>query len=96
METKKINIEENLNLLGLKVRDIVSGIEGIVTHVGFDLFGCVQVILRPEYIKETGVLPDTVWLDVCRLEVLSKKPVLPLLDFIYTSGPSEKPRYNKM
>ena len=37
-----------LKLLGLKVKDKVTGFTGIITSVSFDLYGCIQVIITPE------------------------------------------------
>lgn len=94
-------VKKHLEMLGLKVRDRVSGMEGIVTSVGFDLYGCVQVILNPGIDKD-GKLADQVWLDIARLEVLDKTPVMKLPNFISGSqargekGPAEKPQANKV
>lgn len=69
-----VNIRKHLELLGLKVKDRVTGHEGVVTSIGFDLYGCIQAIVNPGADKE-GKLRDSNWFDVNRLEVLEKEPV---------------------
>ncbi len=90
-------VQSHLAKLGFKVRDRVTGIEGIVTSVGFDLYGCVQVIINPGIDKD-GKIRDGLWLDIARLEILSKKPVMQPPDFVTDGpvaeglkGPAEKP-----
>jgi hypothetical protein len=61
----------------------VTGFKGIVECLSFDLYGCVQVTLRPEGIKkDDGHTKDAQWFDVSRLEVLSKQPVMDVPDFL--------------
>ena len=67
-------------LLGRKVKDKVTGFSGVVSSVSFDLYGCVQGIVTPPVAKD-GTVPDSRWFDVPRLQVLNKKPVMPLPDF---------------
>ncbi len=89
-------IRSHLSLLGHRVRDSVTRAEGIVTSISFDLFGCVQAIVNPGLDKD-GKQKDSHWFDVNRLEVISKKPVMPVPDFINGAiaeglkGPAEKP-----
>ena len=35
-------VQSHLSLLGFRALDIVSGFEGTVTSVSFELYGCVQ------------------------------------------------------
>ena len=35
------------SLLGRKARDQVTNAEGVITSVTFDLFGCIQALLKP-------------------------------------------------
>lgn len=62
--------KEHLNLLGLRVRDRVSGFEGVVASVCFDLYGCIQAIVHPG-LQSDGKLGDQSWFDVNRLEIVS-------------------------
>ena len=91
-----MNIAKHINMLGLKVQDKVTGYKGVVESISFDLYGCVQAIVRPPIAKD-GTLPDSRWFDVARLTVLNKKPVMdqPCFDFGPVAegkkGPAEKP-----
>ena len=42
-----MDVKSNLNYLGLKAKDKVTGFEGVVTAICFDLYGCVQAIITP-------------------------------------------------
>jgi len=91
-----INIKQHLSLLGLKVEDRITGFKGVVASVGFDLYGCVQAIVNPG-IDKAGKMVDSLWFDIARLKVLSRKPVMRLPDFEYgpaaegRKGAAEKP-----
>lgn len=91
-----ISIEKHLGLLGLRVRDRITGFTGVVASVSFDLYGCVQAIINPGLDKD-GKLLDQCWFDANRLEVLTKKPVMHPPDFKVgpeaegKKGPAEKP-----
>jgi hypothetical protein len=72
-------MERHVALLGWKVRDKVTGFTGTVTHVGIDLYGCVQAIVHPPVITEKGgeqKTGDSHWFDVARLERMGKAPVM--------------------
>lgn len=97
-------IKNHFDLLGKKAKDKVTGFKGIVECLSFDLYGCVQVTLRPEGLKkDNGHMKDAQWFDVSRLEVLSKQPVMDVPDFLLQKnikpeiiaegkrGPAEKP-----
>lgn len=70
-------VTRQMKLLGLKVRDRVTGFEGVVTSIGFDLYGCVQAIVSP-FAGEKGELKDSRWFDTSRLVVTDKTPVMDL------------------
>lgn len=67
-------------LLGLKVRERVTGIEGIVTSISFDLYGCIMGLVTPSAKNKTERV-DSHWFDMKRLQILSKKPVMKCPDF---------------
>ncbi len=96
-----MNIQKHLNLLGKKVKDKVTGYKGVVSSVGFDLYGCIQAIVNPGLDKDGKPL-DNHWFDVSRLEVLSETPVLPPPNYEYgrqaegMQGAAEKPAQNKV
>ena len=98
-----MSLEKYVNMLGHKCRDKVSGVEGIITHIGFDLYGCIQAIIHPGKNKDGG-MQETIWADIIRLEIISKDPVMPQPEFELSAaieaihglrGPSEKPRIKK-
>ncbi len=60
-------IRESLNLLGQRARDRVTGVEGVVTSICFDLYGCVMAIVTPP--AQNGKRVDGEWYDVKRIEV---------------------------
>lgn len=85
---------KHLNLLGLKVRDKVTGCRGVVTSVCFDLYGCVQAALQPE--AKDGKLPDSTWFDEKRLIVESDRPVMERPTFELIAGPAEHPKFRSL
>lgn len=66
----------DLRLLGLKVRDCVTGLTGVCESVSYDLYGCIQAVVRPPANDDKGAVPDGRWFDVSRLEVISETPVM--------------------
>ena len=95
-----MQVQKHLELLGMPCKDRVTGLTGVVTSVGFDLYGCVQAIVHPG-LDEKGVLKDTLWFDIARLEITSDTPVMNRPNFEYgyiaegKKGPAEKPNYGK-
>jgi hypothetical protein len=85
-----------MGLLGLKVKDRVTGFSGVVSSISFDLYGCIQAVVTPEA-DGKGKIPDCRWFDVTRLKKTGKKPVMKLPNFDYgyvaegKKGPAEKP-----
>ena len=72
-------MQQHLHLLGWSVKDRVTGFTGVVTHVGVDLFGCVQAIVHPAVVREkNGVqkCEDSKWFDVARLDKVGRSPVM--------------------
>lgn len=93
-----ILIRKHLEWLGKRVRDRVTGLEGVVSSVGFDLYGCVQAIVNPGIDKD-GKLRESHWFDLNRLEELSG-PVMSVPNFDFgvqaegRKGAAEKPPPN--
>ena len=89
-------VQKHIGMLGLKVRDKVTGCQGVVASMSFDLYGCVQALVDPG-MKQDGELANGRWMDVCRLQVLDSNPVMPAPDFESgpiadgLHGPAEKP-----
>lgn len=85
-------IKDHLSLLGLKVKDQISGAEGVVDSICFDLYGCVQASVRPAFDKKKNAHPPGHWYDVKRLKILDKKPVMSPPDFDKPEiGAADKP-----
>jgi hypothetical protein len=75
----KITMQNHLNLLGWKVEDKVTGFVGVVTHIGMDLYGCVQAIVSPSVVVEkTGsqTMVSGSWFDTVRLTKIGTNPVM--------------------
>jgi hypothetical protein len=88
-------MKEHMDLLGYAVVDVVSGFKGVVSTVGFDLYGCVQAIVTPP-IDEKGALGNSLWFDVKRLKKTSDAPVMPVPTFetlqpVQIAGGYDKP-----
>jgi hypothetical protein len=77
-------MKEYLKFLGLKVEDKVTKFKGVVISVSFDLFGCIQVLVEPGLDEKGNFGNDRVWLDINRLKIINKKPMMPIPD--YTKG----------
>ena len=86
-------------LLGYKCRDVVTGFEGIAESISFDLYGCIQLDLRPSLKKDAkpGDFPDGRWFDAKRIKRMGKKPVMAVPSFEQTEpGPADKPRRSEL
>ena len=77
-----MSLEKYVNMLGYRCRDKVTGVEGVIVSVSFDLYGCIQAIVHPGKDKE-GTLKETIWFDIERLEIISKDPVMPLPEHFF-------------
>lgn len=82
----------NFKLLGLKVKDPVTGLKGVCTSICFDLNGCIQGLLTRGVDKE-GKCLESLWVDLKRLQKDGKQegPLAPLPDFLDVQGPEAKP-----
>ncbi|MBX6133572.1 hypothetical protein [Pseudomonas aeruginosa] len=68
-----MNVQKHLSILGYRAKDRVTGFEGVVTSVCFDLYGCIQVVLNPG-IRDDGKIGEQLWFDINRLIVAENKP----------------------
>jgi len=88
--------QDHLNLLGCRAKDRVTGLEGVLTSICFDLYGCIQASLHPGLDKD-GKSRDLAWYDVARIEVVGKETVMAVPDFVEgkiaegLKGSAEKP-----
>jgi hypothetical protein len=65
------DLQEYFSWLGYNCRDKVTGFEGVVDSVSFDLYGCVQVSLLPQQTHGNKDWVPGHWFDVKRVEKLS-------------------------
>ncbi len=86
---------DHLVLLGVKVRDVVTGYEGIVESVSFDLYGCVQAVVRGG-LDEKGQPVDGRWFDLKRLIRIGMEPVMEAPVFEAVAGGADKPAFPSM
>tara|TARA_R110001583_G_scaffold155783_7_gene307468 strand:+ start:166 stop:504 length:339 start_codon:yes stop_codon:yes gene_type:complete len=107
---KQPQVQKFIDLLGHRCRDRITGIEGTITHVGFDLYGCIQAIIHPGQAEPTKAA-ETLWMDLNRLEVFDDEKVMEPPTFQGTdpesigvkligkkpagNGPAEKPLTGK-
>ena len=93
MAKREIVVNGALANLGLKAKDKVTGVKGIVTSVSFDLYGCIQLLVQPEVNKE-GKYVNSYWLDENRVKITGKKPVMEQPFFVKVHGPeNNKPTF---
>jgi hypothetical protein len=88
---------KDLNLLGLKVQDKITGYIGYVTTISYDLYGCVQcVVTSPTFENAKGEIKPGRWFDTKRLKVLEQTPVMAVPNFYSAAdvpGGYEKPLF---
>lgn len=64
---------ENIELLGKKVVDKMSGAKGVITSISFDLSGCIQGTIT----SQSGKTPElSFWYDIKQFKVISKIPIV--------------------
>ena len=73
-------IETHISKLGMTGIDKVTKLEGVITSLNFDLYGCVQYLLTPKA-KDDGTTPDSHWYDVTRVTITDQTPVMDIPDF---------------
>ncbi len=83
--------DEAIEWLGFPVRDRVTGFQGVVSSISFDLYGCVQFAVTPP-VNDKGESPDGRWFDIARVEKTGARVMTPPSRFLRDYGPAEKPR----
>ena len=85
-------VKKHLDLLGYIVRDKASDYEGVVTSMSFDLYGCIQALVRPVSLDEKGKIQEGMWMDVSRISVISEEPLMDQPGFKWgRKGPARLP-----
>jgi len=74
-------------VLGKKARERVTLATGVITSINFDLYGCVQALLKPP-VGEDGKQIPSAWWDIKRLVISTEPAVMHCPDF--TVGPLEQ------
>lgn len=90
-------LKQHVDFLGFKVRDKVTGFEGVAETVSFDLYGCVQVVVTPA--AKDGEKKEGRWFDIQRLVVMAPERVMEVPSFAalatsdgtHEHGPADKP-----
>ena len=97
--TAKATIEVHLDLLGTRMKDVVTGFEGMVESVCFDTYGCVQACIKPKADKE-GKVPDGYWFDIKRLKANGARLMAVPPHFTTPPGkergPADKPPFSML
>jgi hypothetical protein len=77
-------VANSLRYLGLRVKDKVTGFEGVVTGISFDLYGCVQCDVCMPFDKDKTDVNKAWgrWFDIARLDVLDENPVMRVPKFL--------------
>lgn len=83
-----MSAQDHIDSLGKKARDRVTGFEGIVASISFDLYGCIQAVLSPPLDKD-GKMQDGRWFDIHRLEIVDEERVMPVPVFAKPSEPAK-------
>lgn len=82
--------------LGRKARDLVTGFEGTISSVAFDLFGSIDATVTPP-VGADGKVGDNQWLQFARLDIdQNAERAMPLPAWAaqpaqHTHGAAEKP-----
>ncbi len=88
-------MKNHLELLGYKVRDSVSGIEGVVSSICFDISGCIQGAVKLPAGKD-GKMGESYWVDLKQLEKVSKWPVTAVSTYDVVPGSQAKPAFSPL
>jgi hypothetical protein len=90
-----LTTEFNMIILGSKVRDSITGLEGIATARCTYLYGCVRIGIQPTALEGQKVAEE-VFLDEQRVEVLEeRKPVVSPASSALSGGPQSDPRASR-
>lgn len=81
--------------LGSKVRDSITGFEGIATSRTEYLYGCVHVGITPTELRD-GKPVDSQWFDEQRVQVIEeRKPEVSPASSATSGGPQPTPRIHR-
>lgn len=90
-------MDQYIEMLGHTFQDKVTGFKGVAESISFDLYGCVQLALKPPVLttdKGEQTLQDGRWFDANRLRQTSKKRTMEIPTFARLQkadpGPADK------
>lgn len=69
-----------LELMGLPAKDRITGFDGTITSIDFNLYGCVHATVHPTVDKD-GKEREGRWFDVSRLEITGDTRIMAVPDF---------------
>ena len=78
---------KELEMLGCKVTDKVTGFKGVASSISYDMVGCIQAFIAPPAAKDSTI-PEGRWFDCVRLDVGAR--VLPEIFSASGRPPREK------
>lgn len=61
---------------GVTARDIITGLEGVISGIHESLTGCDQYVLKPQVLNEKGEPAEGVFVDVSRIEIIDDTVVM--------------------
>lgn len=94
-----MRLTDFFEMLGHKYKDKITGYVGVVDSLCFDLYGCIQVSMRPASLNEKGEIVEGRWFDVSRLDKLNEPRLMEVPAFSkfameagkHPPGPADKP-----
>lgn len=96
MDIPEFDLKKSFKMLGYRVKDRITGFEGIATSVGLELYGATSLSVNPG-MGPDNKLGDTYWVELPRLEQVSSDPIMSPPNFEYgdvaegKKGPENKP-----
>lgn len=80
--------------LGSKVRDAITGFEGIATGRTDWLYGCTRITIEPDKLDKEGKPIEAQWFDEQRIEVVKvDEPKVSKDSSARSGGPQKDPTY---
>ena len=72
---------------GLEVKDLISGVKGIINCQSIWINGCIRYSIQPKAKKNDTSIPESWWLDEQQVEVIGEGLKIEEKE---TGGPTEK------
>lgn len=75
--------------LGDRVRDPVTGFQGIASSMTTWLNGCIRVAIQPEKLDKDGKVADERYFDQAQLRVVKKRVHIPVVMSVSDAAPTK-------